>query len=49
MAAVKKNQKCPKCSGHGRIRVYPICKGEGEIVVAIDGNPIKAKKVAAGK
>jgi len=50
MASVKKTQKCPLCHGHGKVQCRT-CKGEGEIVVAINGKPTKkrAKKEIAGK
>jgi DnaJ-class molecular chaperone len=44
MAKVIKTEKCPKCHGHGRLKVCPECNGEGGIVVAIDGKPVKPKK-----
>lgn len=48
MAAVRKTKKCPQCHGHGTCKR---CSGTGEIVVAIDGKPVKekAKKAVAGK
>lgn len=50
MSPVTKTKKCPDCNGHGK-KVCQTCQGEGEIVLAIDGKPVKAKtkKKAAGK
>jgi len=46
MAPVQKVQRCGKCHGWGTItpkskKKCPACKGDGEIVISINGAPIK--------